>query len=353
MQGQNTSVVKKPFGKEYMLRMFLGDSVMPSFREMKDKGYIPQKTYLKLMIGGGLSLSKVLLTSPGDLKKLRTIHGSVERYIRPNRPYELPSFKKDMKCGITTDRYLRSTLYCNPCAPEVVALAHELGAFQKSDYEFAKAAFEFTKENLDLEICPMNPVEETIRRGTGTCFHLITVFIALCRCAGIKARYKMFAMNMIKAWYDVLVEADPLVKKWYDSMGYFMIEGEGEAFIDGKWVVSHVGPTAERQAAAGIPITKFGEDSLGIWFFAIPGTTMYMESIPYGLGGATNLLRRIAPGSMERVNISIQHQNTLGKKIIEDAGGKEAYDAMARKKGRPKAPTVDLSKKKEIIFDEG
>jgi hypothetical protein len=87
-----------------------------------------------------------------------------------------------------------------------------------------------------------------------------------------------------------------------------------------------------------------------MWFFAIPGTIMYMESIPYGLGGATNFLRRLAPGSMERVNISIQHQNKMGKKIIEDAGGKEAYDAMARKKLGPKAPTIDLSDNKGIVF---
>ena len=325
---------------------------MVSFREMKDRGYIPQKTYLKLMIGGGLSLSKVLLTSPGDLKKLRVIHGSEQRFIRPARSYELPVYKEGMKCGATDEKYLRPTLYCNPCAPEVVAMAHSLGAFQKSDYEFAKAAFEFSKEHLDLEICPMDKVEDTLQRGTGTCFHLISVFIALCRSAGIKARYKMFAMNMIKAWYDALVDADPLVKKWYDSMGYFMIEGEGEAFIDGRWVVAHVGPTAERQAAAGIPITKFSEDSLGVWFFAIPGTIMYMESIPYGLGGATHILKKIAPGSMERVNISIQHQNQIGKKIIEDVGGRDAYDAIARKKLGPKAPTIDLSNKKGIVFKE-
>ncbi|MBN1281283.1 MAG: transglutaminase domain-containing protein [Candidatus Thermoplasmatota archaeon] len=324
---------------------------MVSFREMKQKGYIPQKLYLKLMMGGGLSLTKVLLTSPGDLKKLRVIPASAERYVRPPRSYEVPLFQPEMKCGVTNEQYLRPTLHCNPCEPEVVALAHELGAFQKSDYEFAQAAFEFTKEHLDLEICPMNSVGETIRRGTGTCFHLITVFIALCRCAGIKARYKMFAMNMIKAWYDAMVEADPLVKKWYDSMGYFMIEGEGEAFIDGRWMVAHVGPTAERQAAAGIPITKFGEDSLGVWFYAIPGTIMYMESIPYGLGGATNFLRRLAPGSMERVNISIQHQNEMGQRIIQDAGGREAYDAQARKKRGPASPKLELAHKHGIEFE--
>jgi hypothetical protein len=323
---------------------------MTSLREMKERGYIPQKTYLKLMVGGGLSLSKVLFTSPRDLKKLRVLHEGEQWYIRPPRPYELPPYQEGMKCGATGEQFCRPTLYCDPCEPEVIAMAHKLGAFQKSDYEYAKAAFEFAKENLALEICPMDQVSDSLKRGSGTCFHLISVFIALCRCAGIKARYKMFAMNMIKTWYDAMVGADPLVKKWYDFMGYFMIEGEGEAFIDGKWVVAHVGPTAERQAAGGIPITKFGEDSLGVWFFAIPGTIMYMESIPYGLGGASSLLRRLAPASMERVNISIMAQNEAGKKIIKEAGGREAYDAAARKKLGPQAPTIDLSRKSSIEF---
>ena len=38
------------------------------------------------------------------------------------------------------------------------------------------------------------------------------------------------------------------------------------------WQVAHVGPTRERQAAGGVPITHFGEDSLGLWFHAKPGT---------------------------------------------------------------------------------
>lgn len=325
---------------------------MTSLREIKEKGYIPQKTYLKLMVGGGLSLSKVLFTSPRDLKKLRVLHEGEQRFIRPPRPYEMPVYKEGMKCGATNERFCRPTLYCNPCEPEVIAMAHKLGAFQVPEYEYVKNAFEFVKENLQLEICPMDEVSDSLKRGSGTCFHLISVFIALCRAVGIKARYKMFAMNMIKTWYDAMVGADPLVKKWYDSMGYFMIEGEGEAFIDGKWVVAHVGPTAERQAAGGIPITKFGEDSLGVWFFAIPGTIMYMESIPYGFGGVTKLLKRLAPASMERVNISIMKQGEMGKHVIQEAGSREAYDAQARKKLGPKAPTIDLSGKSGIEFQE-
>lgn len=324
---------------------------MLSFREIKEKGYLPQKTQLKMMVGGGLALSKTLLFNITDVKKLRVLPPGAQRYVRPKRPYDLPEYHTEMKTPLSNEKYLRPTLFCNHLEPEVIALAHQLGAYQKSEKEFAEAAFHFVKEKMTLEILPFNRVGETIRRGTGTCIHLITVFIALCRAAGIKARYKMFAMNMIQAWYDAVVDVDPLIKKWYDSMGYFMIEGEGEAFIDGEWVVAHVGPRAERQAAAGIPITKFGEDSLGRWFFAVPGSIMIMESIPLGLDRALQLLKKIAPGSMERVNISIQKQIAKGAQIIEEAGGKEAYDTEAREKSEIQKPSLELQHKEEIIFE--
>lgn len=134
-------------------------------------------------------------------------------------------------------------------------------------------------------------------------------------------------------------------------MGYFMIEGEGEAYIDGEWVVAHVGPRAERQAAGGIPVTKFGEDSLGNWFFAIPGSIMYMESIPIGLGGALRFLNKLAPGSMERVNLSIQNQIKLGQEIIEREGGIEQYNNNARKKKGPVTPDLKLKGHEQIVFE--
>jgi len=322
------------------------------FKEMKEREYIPQKMYAKLYIGGALSLTKTLILNLTELKKLRRSPKKSERYIRPNREYDIPEFKKNMKVFNSSEKYLRPTLYCDHREPEVVALAHSLGAFEKSDSEYTKAAFNLVKEKMTLEICPMNRVGETFRRGTGTCFHLITAFIALCRAAGIKARYKVFAMNMIKAWYDSVVQVDPLIQKWYDSMGYFMLEGEGEAYIDGKWTVAHVGPKAPRQAAAGIPITKFGEDSIGKWFFAIPGTVMKMESIPYGFSGSTKLLKKIAPGSMERVNISILKQIKKGERIIEKAGGIKAYDRQARNAKGPKKPEIKIEKTEKIVFEE-
>ena len=311
-----------------------------------------QLIYARLMLLGTLSLSKLLVTSAGDLQKLRQAQPAEERYLRPPRRYELPPYREGMKVCHSDEKYLRPTRYCNPRAPEVIALANSLGAFEKSEYEFAQAAFEFAKEKMDLEILPIDGVGETLRRGTGTCFQLISVFIALCRAAGIKARYKMYAINMIQAWRETMVDVDPLVKKWYDSMGYFMIEGEGEAYIDGRWVVAHVGPVAERQAAAGIPITRFGEDALGVWFFALPGTIMWLESIPPGLGWGSRQLHRISPGSMERVNVSVQKQVDRGRKILEEMGGAEAYDAQVRSERGPKAPRVDLTPRDEIVFTD-
>jgi hypothetical protein len=214
----------------------------------------------------------------------------------------------------------------------VIALANALGANEKTPHDFAEAAFVFTKEQLTLEIGPIDSVEATLERGTGTCFDLISVFIALCRAGGIPARYKIFATEMIQAWREAVIDVDPLVQKWYDSLGYFLLEGEGEGYIDGQWVVAHVGPTAERQAAAGIPITRLGEDALDNWFAARPGTIMRLEALPVGLSAGSRVLHTISPGSMERINVSVQRQIAHGSQIIQDAGGVRAYDEGVRKR---------------------
>lgn len=289
-----------------------------------------QGVYLKLMLLGTLSVCKLLVTSAGQVKQLRQTGPSESHYHRPVRRYELPRYEPGMQVCRSRDRYLRPTRYCDSHAPELVALAHSLGAYQVPDNAFAQAAFEFAKEKMVLEIAPIDGVEETLRRGTGTCFQLISVFIALCRAAGIPARYKIFATDMIQAWRDAVIDVDPLVKKWYDSLGYFLLEGEGEAFVDGEWAVAHVGPTAERQAAAGIPITRFGEDAIGTWFHARPGSIMRLEALPFGLALGSRLLHKISPGSMERINVSIQEQIARGRQVIDAAGGVMVYDRRAR-----------------------
>jgi len=319
--------------------------------EIKSNGYMPQRAYLRLMVNGGLSLSKVILLNMRELRRLRVVPADGERYNRPARQYEVPVFKEGMRSCSSREKYLRPTLFCDPHDPVVVAIAHELGAFQVSDRQFTENAYHFVKERMLLEERQINDVRETLMRGSGTCFHLITAFIALCRCAGIKARYKIFAMNMIRSWYDVVIQPDPFIKKWYDSLGYFVLEGEGEVLVDGEWLVANVGPEAEWQAATGTTITKLGEDSIGNWFNAVPGTMMRMESLPYGLKASLDLLHTIAPGSMERVNISMAAQKERGRKILIEAGGLEAYDRLARARQGPRMPKLKLESRDQITFD--
>lgn len=307
-------------------------------------------TYSRLMATGASSLGKMLILNAGEVRRLRETRPNEEHFVRPPRTFDIPAFVPEMARAPSRERYLRPTRYCNPTAPDVLAMAHQLGSGRLSDRDYAETAFHFTKEQLLLEILPFDNAEDTLRRGSGTCFHLITVFIALCRAAGIRARYKIFAMNMIEVWRESVIDADPLARKWYDALGYFMMEGEGEAFVDGRWIVAHVGPTAERQASAGLPITRFGEDAIGIWFIVRPGTIMRLESLPVGLGYGSRLLHRLAPGSMERVNLGVQRQTESGVQVLATAGGVEAYDRRVRAALGSAGPQVELTPREAIVF---
>ena len=120
--------------------------------------------------------------------------------------------------------------------------------------------------------------------------------------------------------------------------------------VDG--VVANVTAQAEWQAATGTPINRLGEDSLGSWYSAVPGTEMIMESLPYGLGLSLTVLHTVAPGSMERVNIRIMKQKEMGRRVIEEAGGIEAYDRIARAKRGPTVPKMVLEPIRQIAFDD-
>jgi hypothetical protein len=175
---------------------------------------------------------------------------------------------------------------------------------------------------------PLDSVSATLRRGTGTCYHLISVWIALCRAAGIKARYKTFNMMLPDAWFTEEMTEQAAMTANFVNTG--TPEGEGEVCIDGKWVVGHVAMRPELNARAGVPITKFGEDAIGVTFKLIPGTIKRFESIPLKLGIALKAVTWLAPAALERAGVVIQTEAREGRKVFEEAGGWEAYDRKAR-----------------------
>jgi hypothetical protein len=321
--------------------------------EIKHKEMIPPLLMLRMNLDGIFFLLKVMLKNLGAFRKMRAQNTTLV-YVRPTPDYVVPAYSPEMKSCSSEERYLRPTLYCNCRAPEIVAKAHALGAYQKSDREFAEAAFEFAKRKVILEIIPMDDVVATLKRGTGTCLHKISLFIALCRAAGIPARYKFFALTILDEWAMPAMEHAPLMQEWYDAMGMFLLHGEGEAYIDGAWVTADAGAEPTRQASAWMPVTKLGEDSAGLWLFPIPGTTFIRESIPLGLGLPSRLLmNHLVPKQAVGINVGILGQIEAGRKRILEMGGEAAYDAEARRRRQQTALKDELLKKHEkIVFKE-
>ncbi len=320
--------------------------------EIKRKEMIPPLRMLQMNIGGVFLLLKMLLLDLGTFKMLKNQTKNV--YIRPTTAYTLPTYTPEMKGCLSEEKYLRPTLYCDCRAPAIIALAYQLGAYQKTDWEVAEAAFEFAKRKIILEQTPIDDVTDILQRGTGTCLHKISVFIALCRAAGIPARYKFFALTLLDEWVAPSLDRAPFLKRWSDAMGYFLLHGQGEVYLDGKWVTADVGAEPERQASSWMPITKLGEDGAGLWLFPIPGSTIIRESIPLGIGIPSRILMDyLVPNSVAGLNIGILEQIEKGKKIIAEAGGETAYDGEARKKHRQAAMKNELLKNHEsIVFEE-
>jgi Transglutaminase-like superfamily len=287
------------------------------------------------MLASGLTAAKLLLKNPGVLKRLVVMGPDEPRYARPPRAYELPAYREGMKGCTSNEKYLRPTRWCNPREPLVVAMAHELGAYELSDWEFADAAYWWVKTKIESEILPLDGASATLRRGTGTCIHATCLWIALCRAAGIKARYKEFktmlndvAIDLQAAEIMGLTETEKAMIPHVLNMG--LTKQQGEACIGGKWVVADVGSRPELYAQSGTPILKLGEDAMGLTGTAVPGTIKHTESLPLTLGIAPMALSWFAPVVMERVNAI--HSGPLGRRIIEEAGGVEAYDQKARRK---------------------
>ncbi len=320
---------------------------MATLREIKERGYMPNSTFIRILVKGGFSLSYLLLVHGSQIKKLQTISTS-EPYKRPKRRYTLPKYKEGMKYYKGDEKYLRPTYCCNPRNKHMIAIANQHGAFEKSDKEYASAAFEWVKRNITLEILPIDTIEDTLKRGSGTCMHINSVLAALLRCGGIKTRYKFFAALEDQNMYENVF--DPVMQQWYDALGYFSLEADVEAYIDGEWIPAHAGPTPERQAAMGSPITKFGESSVGTWFEIIPGTMFRNESLPYGIGLITQLLMRIGPGTVNNMNVNVLRQIEHGQKILAEKGGEGNYDQEARRRHRFHKATTCLKQHDNIVF---
>ena len=312
-------------------------------------GYFPPKPIRQRLVSGCLFLLRFFVGNQKSVKRPGRVHPREKRYVRPLRLYDIPVHQPGMKHCTSNEKYLRPTLYCNSHAPEVIALAHQLGAYRKSDREYAEAAFEFVKRNITGELIPLDGVEMTLHRGTGTCLHKLALLVALCRAAGISARYKLYALTAMHTVAETL-GVNGRDRQWSEEAGNLLLHGEAEMYIEGEWVMASTGLTPERQASLNLPITRFGEVAIGVWYPVDPESIVRLESIPHGLNAMMRLVYRLAPSYVDTANANLLEECTRGKAILDEKG-ERAYDEEIRRRLKPSMPEAVMTLRKEIVFE--
>ena len=328
---------------------------MAQVSELPEQGQRSEEFPKRSKVSGRLTAGRMLLSNSGALKKLMVMGPDEPRFVRRPREYELPKYRKGTKHCKSNEKYLRPTWWCNPREPLIVAMAHELGAYELSDYEFAEAAYWFVKTKLAAEMRPLDSASAVLKRGTGMCYGLTSLWLALCRAVGIKGRYQVFTMHLPDEVTSMVSSQQSTMTVDFFNRG--TPEAQGEVYVDGKWTIGHVAMRPELFAVAGLPVTKFGEDSIDMTFELIPGTVQRFESLPLRIGIAMKVGMWLAPAIMERANVSAQKRGLQGRLIIEKAGGVEAYDTNVRRMRelyslQELLSTAKLKRDEAIVFEK-
>jgi len=269
--------------------------------------------------------------------------------LRPKTlPYTIPKYENSMRYCDSNDRYLRPTFLCNPLEPEIIAMANKLGAFQLSDWEYAEAVFKFVNGNIRIDFSPPKTALECLKRGHGTCIDKLNLFIALCRVAGIKARYRLYSFQGVEELYNIYVAADPLIQKWVDTLNFFVLHGSGETFVDGKWAISDVSADFYHAPPNKIPIPHFGEDPADLWIKPAEGLWQ-PEGLPIGFKFLMTLPFLMFRGTGRAINQNIRKNYEKGKKMLETLD-LDTYDREIRKTYQPR--WHDSARKASRVLDK-
>lgn len=310
---------------------------MSKIKELKEKGFFFDKDWIQLFGKALPSLLAISIRHPLLVLNANKACPEGPENLGPEKlPYEIPEYTKDMKYCKSDKKYLRPTFLCNPRHPDIIAMAHKLGAYQKSDKEYAEAVYQFVNGKIRGDFSSLKSAVQTLHRGHGTCLDKLSLFVALCRAAGIPGRYKLYNNEGIEALYDIYMSADPLIKKWYDALGFFVLHGNGEIKIDGEWIPADVSADFYHAPTVNAPIPRLGDDPADLFTKPATENVLYREGLPWGLHIFGSLPFIMFKGTGRALNKSIQANYKKGKKLFEQIDDIEEYNKRIRKKYKPK-----------------
>jgi len=94
-------------------------------------------------------------------------------------------------------KYLRPTYGCESDSPEIVKKLNEIIENETDKTEIAKKAFLWVRDNIRYDLLPIIGAKKLLERKTGACVDKSSLYIALCRAAGIPARYLILTAYLI------------------------------------------------------------------------------------------------------------------------------------------------------------
>jgi transglutaminase-like putative cysteine protease len=248
-------------------------------------------------------------------------------------------------------KYLRPTLLCESEDPSIIALSHRLGAYEKSEIEYANDCFEWVKRNIKFRVVAYSRGANAVLLDGhgGMCGDKEGLFIALCRAGGIKARYILYPLGVTELYplgvagmeyekHNLSGGKSKAFKRYAKLMLHeFMGHTVAEIWINGRWMTADPTFSPEYEATLNIPISKLGED-VSSWSYKTSKSIRYEEK-PWVdfFGGKINNLT--ITKLLDRMNCYIIRSEKKGKKILEKMG-EEEYDRKTRKRYEYLGPKI-------------
>jgi transglutaminase-like putative cysteine protease len=336
----------------------LGVFMFNRIKEEIDKGFFPSGLLFTRNLQAGVAFFKVMIKHPvsftGDI-----ISTWIKR-IKARKPIWAPLYEEksdyiteedlagvspeDILKATRNEKYLRSTRLCQPNAPEIVALAKKLGAWQKSDRDYAESIFNFMRQ-IKFEFNPLKKEVEVLKTNRGVCLDQQSLAIALARAGGIPARYSLTGLVFSPPVREVLT-VDPIFKEVYDALGYWELHGAAQFMIDGQWIGTDVTFSDAATAGLGLPMPKFGNADVGLGV-GPPEIIVNFEGFPFGYRMILRLSMSIMRGMSDRINAAIEEITENGRQLLEEIG-EEKYNEMVLSKKGVYSKTYELPSLDEV-----
>jgi hypothetical protein len=304
-------------------------------KEELDKGFFIPWVMFKKNLQAGFAFFIVTLKHPVRyfkdvisawklrLKAKKPLWASIsEHQINYITPKQLANVTyEDIQRATHNTKYLRPTRLCKPNSPEIVALAKELGAWRKSDWDYAESIFNFMK-NVEFAFGPLKSEIEVLNTNHGVCLDQQSLAIALARAGGIPSRYSLTGLIFTPTVRDAIA-VDPTFREAYNTLGVWEQHGAAEFMIDGKWVVTDVTFSESTVVGMGIPLPHFGNADVGLGIKP-PELITSFEGFPWGYSLLMKVAMIFMRGMADRINANIAQITERGQKILEEIG-REKY----------------------------